>query len=66
MSVSPEVTGKMRIVCLLRSLEVGGVERQLTGLAVLLKEAGHDVEIVTYIPRDFFSNYLKDNGIPAT
>lgn len=66
MSVSLDVTGKMRIVCLLRSLEVGGVERQLTGLAVLLKEAGHDVEIVTYIPRDFFSNYLKENGIPAT
>ncbi|MGM9736537.1 MAG: glycosyltransferase family 4 protein [Candidatus Cryptobacteroides sp.] len=56
----------MRIVCLSRSLEVGGLERQLTGLAVLLKEAGHDVEVVKYIPTDFYEGFLSEHGIPST
>lgn len=55
----------MRIVCLSRSLEVGGLERQLTGLAVQLKEAGHDVEVVKYLPTDFYEGVLHEHGIPV-
>lgn len=55
----------MRIVCLLRSLGVGGVERQLTGLALFLKEAGHDVCIMKYIPGDFYEDFLRKKHIPV-
>ena len=55
----------MRIVCMSRSLEVGGLERQLTGLAVVLKEAGHDVEVLKYIPTDFYEGFLAEHGIPS-
>ncbi|MGM9748901.1 MAG: glycosyltransferase family 4 protein [Candidatus Cryptobacteroides sp.] len=55
----------MKIVCLLRSLGVGGVERQLTGLASFLKEAGHDVCIMKYLPEDFYEDFLREKNIPV-
>ena len=55
----------MRIVCFLRSLGLGGVERQMSGLAVLLKRAGHDVIVLKYIPEDFYRAYLEENGVPV-
>ena len=53
----------MRIVCFLRSLGLGGIERQMSGLAVLLKEAGHDVVVMKYISEDFYRSYLEENGV---
>lgn len=52
-----------RILCITENLGSGGAERQLTGLAVMLKEAGCKVKFVTYIERQFYEPYLRDNAI---
>ena len=54
----------MKIVCLTRHLNMGGLERQLAGLAVELKTLGHEVQVVTYHPGDFFDGILEEQGIP--
>lgn len=43
-----------KVICIIEDLNSGGAERQLTGLAVLLKEAGFEVEVWTYYPGDFY------------
>ena len=55
----------MKIVCLLRSLEMGGVERQLTGLASFLKQEGHEVVILKYLPDNFYGDFVRENHIPV-
>lgn len=52
-----------RILCVTESLGSGGAERQLVGLAVLLKQAGYDVKFITYVRRQFYENYLKQNNV---
>ena len=52
-----------KIICLIESLGSGGAERQLSGLAVLLKEQGYDVEVWTYYPNDFYLPTLKDANV---
>ena len=47
-----------RILCLIESLGSGGAERQLVGLASLLKRRGHDVTVLTYYPDDFYKHVL--------
>ncbi|MBR4809248.1 MAG: glycosyltransferase [Bacteroidales bacterium] len=49
----------MRICCVIASLRLGGAERQLAGLAVLLKNAGHDVEVLSYRDGSFYAEELK-------
>lgn len=44
----------MKIICLIEDLNSGGAERQLSGLAELLKSRGHDVEVWTYYPGNFY------------
>lgn len=56
----------MRITCLISSLQLGGAERQLAGLAVLLGQAGHDVEVVTYREGDFYAGELAAAGVAHT
>ena len=53
----------MKIACIIRALTVGGAERQLCGLAVLLASKGHDVLVVSYRDGDFFRKWLEDRGI---
>lgn len=53
----------MKIICLTRHLNMGGLERQLTGLAVELKTLGHDVQVVTYHNGDFFDGILEEQHI---
>ena len=53
----------MKIICLTRHLNMGGLERQLTGLAVELQTLGHDVQVVTYHSGDFFDGILKEQHI---
>ena len=43
----------MKIICLTRHLKMGGLERQMAGLAVMLKGLGHDVQVVTFHGGDF-------------
>lgn len=54
----------MKIICLTRHLNMGGLERQLTGLAVELQTLGHDVQVITYHSGDFFDGILKERRIP--
>lgn len=53
----------MRICCMIRSLCLGGAERQLAGLAVQLKQQGHDVEVLTYHEADFYKGQLDEAGV---
>lgn len=41
----------------------GGAERQLVNTAVMLKEKGHDVEVVSYAEGEFYAHMLIDNNI---
>ena len=52
-----------KVICLIESLGSGGAERQLTGLAVLLKQQGYEVEVWTYYPQDFYLPTLKDGNV---
>lgn len=46
------------------SLGSGGAERQIVGLAVMLKKRGYDVFMLTYFREDFYKSVLDENGIP--
>jgi glycosyltransferase involved in cell wall biosynthesis len=52
-----------RILCLIENLGSGGAERQLTGLAVMLKQQGYEVEVWYYVKKEFYLPYLQDNGV---
>lgn len=52
-----------KVVCLIESLGSGGAERQMSGLAVLLKQQGLDVEVWTYYPNDFYLPTLQTAGV---
>ncbi|MGC8991501.1 MAG: glycosyltransferase family 4 protein [Verrucomicrobiia bacterium] len=53
----------MRIICLIDSLGSGGAQRQMSYLAVLLKQAGHDVRLLKYHPLDFFEPFVVSKGV---
>lgn len=53
----------MKILLFTDSLGAGGAQRQLVGLAVLLKKKGLEVKVCTYYDIDFYQQYLEDNGI---
>lgn len=53
----------VNIVLITENLGSGGAERQLSGLAVMLKEKGYDVTVITYIENQFHESYLKENGV---
>ena len=44
----------MKILLFTDSLGAGGAQRQLVGLAVLLKQQGYEVKVCTYFDIDFF------------
>lgn len=52
----------MRVLCLIESLGSGGAERQLAGLAALLKKDGNDVKVVTYVPKEFYKPVIDEAG----
>lgn len=56
----------MKILCVIDSLGSGGAQRQLTGLAIMLKEKGFNVQLVTWVHRKndlFFVQELAKNGV---
>ena len=53
----------MRILCFINSLSSGGAERQLVGLAVMLKQCGYDVIVCTYKNNNFYQDLLTSQGI---
>lgn len=52
-----------RVLCIIESLGSGGAERQLSGLAVLLKQQGFIVKVCYYFNHDFYVSYLKENNV---
>jgi glycosyltransferase involved in cell wall biosynthesis len=52
-----------RILLLIESIGSGGAERQLTGLAVMLKRQGYQVEVCYYLRNEFYLSFLQENGI---
>lgn len=52
-----------RILLIIGSLRAGGAERQFSGLAILLKQHGYDIKVITYEAGDFYLNVLVENGI---
>ncbi len=56
-----------KVLCLIDALGSGGAERQLVGLAGLLKNEGYDVTLGCYYSSPFFEGYtshLKENNVP--
>lgn len=52
-----------KVLCLIDGLGSGGAQRQLVGLANLLKGKGYDVLFVWYHKSDFYRKFLEDNGV---
>lgn len=52
-----------RIICLIDSLVAGGAQRQLVGLASLLKNKGYRVKVVTYFDYPFYLPFLEKNKV---
>lgn len=52
-----------KVICIIESLGSGGAERQLVGLASLLKGKSLDVEVWTYYPDDFYKYVLDENNV---
>ena len=50
----------MKVLCLIDGLGSGGAQRQLVGLASLLKKEGYDVLVVYYHGDHFFVPFLKE------
>jgi len=52
-----------RILCFIDELGSGGAERQLVGLASMLKEHGYDVSVYCYHPIYFYEPTLIENAV---
>lgn len=52
-----------KIILFTDSLVGGGAQRQLVGLAQLLKVQGYDVTVLTYHKNEFYLPFLKENDI---
>lgn len=55
----------MKILCLIENLGSGGAERQLTGLAAMLKRQGYDIEVWYYVKKEFYLPFLNNNDVKA-
>ena len=48
----------MRVLLITENLGSGGAERQICGLAVMLKEHRYECRVITYGPNNFYEDYL--------
>ena len=53
-----------KILCLIDTLGSGGAQRQIVGLACLLKQAGYDVTVATYYDDHFYVDTLLNAEVP--
>lgn len=53
----------MKLLLFTDNLGGGGAQRQLVGLAVMLKNKGYDVKVCTYYDIDFYKYYLDNNCV---
>ena len=54
----------MRILLFIDCLGAGGAQRQLVGLAIMLKNKGYNVKVATYHNLDFYKKQLDDAHVP--
>lgn len=54
----------MKILLLIDSLGAGGAQRQLVGLATMLKRLKYNVIVVTYYDNSFYADILLNAGVP--
>lgn len=52
-----------RILCFIDSLGAGGAQRQLVGLAKMLKQEGEQVKVITYYDAPFYLSVLNENSV---
>lgn len=52
-----------KILCFIDELGSGGAERQLVGLATMLKNKGYQVDVFCYHPIYFFASFLDDHNV---
>lgn len=52
-----------RVILFTDCLGAGGAQRQLVGLAVMLKEIGYDVKVCYYHDSPFYYQYLDDHSV---
>lgn len=52
-----------KVLLLIDSLGSGGAQRQIVGLAKLLKERDYDVRLIYYHPIVFYKSYLDEYGV---
>lgn len=53
-----------KILCLIDSLGAGGAQRQMVGLATLLKEKNYEVTVAIYHENLFYAESLQQVGVP--
>lgn len=53
----------MKVLCIIEALGSGGAERQLVGLASMLKKDSYEVRVMTYYPKDFYKYILDEAGV---
>lgn len=52
-----------KILLFTDSLGAGGAQRQLVGLAIMLKNVGYDMIVATYFNIDFYKKLLDEEGV---
>lgn len=63
MSVCKNMINPKKILLFIDCLGAGGAQRQLVGLAVMLKNHGYDVKVATYFDIDFYQDQLTYAGV---
>lgn len=53
-----------KVLCYIDELGPGGAERQITNLAILLKNRGYEVDVYCYHPNYFYEYALIEHDIP--
>lgn len=54
---------KKKVFCIIDSLASGGAQRQMVGLANLLKQERYIVKVITYHNIPFYLSQLQENGV---
>ena len=54
-----------KILCLTDGLSLGGAERQLIGLSHFLQEKGYNVELCSYLKRNFYETLIESYKLNA-
>ena len=52
-----------KILCVIDSLGAGGAQRQMVGLATMLKEKGYSVKVLIYHNSLFYADVLKVSNV---